>query len=144
VGAGRADPAGQSLDYAYRLHWCDRDPYPGELALCIATRLGRGGMKGAPRSTTLRTFVIEFKGAILASLAEGQTPEPVLEATHGKFLFIEVDPAPQGGQDHWRLRFDLDPDGADVVDLRCALRFAGKTLTETWRYHYIRFESPDR
>lgn len=136
--------AGQTLDYRYNLLWRDADPFPGDLAICVATRLGKGGLLGAPRSNVLRNFMVEFKGPALARLDEGQMPEPVLTASHGTFSFVKVEPSPDGDTDHWRIRFDLDPEGQDVVDLRCALRFEGKPLTETWAFHYVKFESPVR
>jgi glucans biosynthesis protein len=135
---------GQVLDYRYNLHWKDADPFPGQLALCVATRLGKGGYLGAPRSDTLRNFMVEFKGPILATLDEGQVPDAELDSSNGRFQFVKVEPSPDGASDHWRVRFDLDPEGHDVVDLRCTLRFAGKPLTETWTFHYVRFASPVR
>lgn len=136
--------AGQTLDYRYNLFWRDTDPFAGDLAICIATRLGKGGLLGAVRSNVLRNFMVEFKGPALATLDEGQMPEPVLTASHGTFSFVKVEPSPDGARDHWRIRFDLDPQGQDIVDLTCVLRFDGKPLTETWTFHYVRFDSPVR
>jgi glucans biosynthesis protein len=136
--------AGQRLAYRYNLYWQDNDPFPGDLAICVATRLGKGGGKGAVRSNVLRNFVIEFQGPSLAKLDEGEIPEAVLSATAGHFENITVEPSPDGRTDLYRARFDLDPEGHDVVDLRCFLRFAGKPLTETWLFHYLRFDSPVR
>ena len=36
----------------------------------------------------------------------------------------------------WRASFDLRPDGDGPVELRCALRAAERTLTETWVYQW--------
>ena len=136
--------AGQTLDYRYNLHWSDADPFPGDLGLCVATRLGKGGFLGAVRSNVLRNFMVEFKGPSLAKLEEGDMPEPVLTTSHGHFQFVKIEPSPDGAIDHWRIRFDLDPEGQEIVDLSCFLRFDGKPITETWTYHLIRFDSPVR
>lgn len=136
--------AGQTLDFAYTLMWRDTDPFPGQLALCVATRLGMGAIQGAPRSAALRKFLIEFKGPILATLDEGEMPEPVVSVSHGSLSHFITEPSPDGATDHWRTQFDLDPDGASVVEMRCFLRYKGRPLTETWLYRYMPFESQVR
>ena len=70
--------AGDQLGFRYRLYWRDKDPFPGDLALCVATRLGMGAVQGAPRSKVLRKFLIEFQGTALTALDEGEVPEPVV------------------------------------------------------------------
>lgn len=136
--------AGQTLRYGYRLLWRDRDPQPGDLAICTFTGLGAGAVQGAPRSKVLRKFMVDFEGAVLGTLDEGEIPEAVLTASRGRFLNVIVEPAPSGEATHWRVQFDLDPEGPDVVELRCFLRYRGRALTETWLYRYIPFVSPVR
>lgn len=136
--------AGQTLGYRYKLLWRDTDPFPGDLALCVATRLGAGAIQGAPRSKVLRKFMVEFKGAFLATLDQDEVPEAVLTASRGTFSHIITEPSPDGALDLWRTQFDLDPQGNDPVEMRCFLRHKGKPLTETWIYRYIPFESPVR
>ena len=133
--------AGQALHYNYKLHWCDTDPFPGPLALCTATRLGQGAIQGAPRSKTIRKFVVEFEGAPLKVLSEDDdlSPEPVLTASRGTFLNIVPEASPDGDGAHWRVQFDLDVQGTEPVELRCFLRFKGRALTETWAYQYHPF-----
>jgi periplasmic glucans biosynthesis protein len=36
----------------------------------------------------------------------------------------------------WRVLFDLRPGGDGPVELRCVLRLADETLTETWVYQW--------
>src|SRR6202007_2017938 len=38
--------AGSSYRLRYRLHWTAGEPYPPDVALCVATRIGRGGQPG--------------------------------------------------------------------------------------------------
>ena len=101
-------------------------------------------MQGAPRSKVLRKFLIEFRGPILATLDEGETPEPVVTASRGTFSNFITERSPEGAKDLWRTMFDLDPQGPEPVEMRGFLRFAGKPLTETWTYRYIPFESQER
>ena len=136
--------AGDSLGYRYKLYWRDRDPFPGDLALCVATRLGMGAIEGAPRSKVLRKFEIEFQGPILATLDEGEFPEPMVTVSRGKLSNFITVRSPDGTNDLWRTIFDLDPQGPEPVEMRCFLRYKGRALTETWTYRYIHFESAER
>ena len=136
--------AGQRLAYDYRLYWRDIDPFPGDLARCVATRLGMGALGGAIRSQVLRKFLIEFQGPILAALDEGDHPEPVVWASRGTFSSFWTEVSPDGTRDLWRTQFDLDPQGTDPVEMRCFLRLNGRPLTETWTYRYIPFVSTPR
>ena len=139
-----ANHAGDQLDFRYRLYWRDKDPFPGDLALCVATRLGMGAVQGAPRSTVLRKFLLEFQGAILETLDEGEVPEPVVTASRGTFSHFITERSPNGEKNLWRTMFDLDPQGTEPVEMRCFLRYRSKPLTETWTYRYIPFESAER
>ena len=78
VGAGEADRPTREVDLRYRLHWLADEPYPSELARCVATRLGNGGQPGQPRPKGVRKFMVEFLGGPLANLPFGVKPEPVL------------------------------------------------------------------
>ena len=136
--------AGDQLDFRYKLYWRDKDPFPGDLALCVATRLGMGAIQGAPRSEVLRKFLIEFQGAVLATLDEGEMPEPVVTVSRGTTSHFITERSPDGAKNLWRTMFDLDPQGAEPVEMRCFLRYGGKPLTETWTYRYIPFASQER
>ena len=92
----------------------------------------------------LRKFLIEFQGAILATLDEGEVPEPVVTVSRGTTSHFITERSPDGTKDLWRTMFDLDPQGTEVVEMRCFLRYGGKPLTETWTYRYTPFESQER
>src|SRR3546814_9692487 len=77
--------AGTHIQLAYRLHWLADEPYPGDLARCVATRLGNGGQPGQPRPQGVRKFMVEFLGGPLSGLPHGKLPEPVLSASRGTF-----------------------------------------------------------
>jgi glucans biosynthesis protein len=46
-----AEPAkkGRALEFRYRLHWSADEPFLPQLARCVATRTGNGGVPGLPR-----------------------------------------------------------------------------------------------
>src|SRR5262249_31157537 len=77
--------AGSEFDLAYKLHWLADEPYPTELARCVATRLGDGGQPGQERPKGVRKFLVEFLGGPLVSLPFGVKPEMVLETSRGRF-----------------------------------------------------------
>ncbi|MBV7514624.1 glucan biosynthesis protein D [Pseudomonas sp. PDM25] len=138
-----AEPAeaGNTYRLRYRLHWLADEPYPSELARCVATRLGNGGQPGQPRPKGVRKFVVEFKGTPLEKLAFGVKPQAVLSSSRGTFSNVFTEAVPDGVPGHWRAQFDLSVDGKDPVELRLFLLLDGKTLSETWLYQYHPFDS---
>jgi len=128
--------AGSRYHLKYRLHWAANEPFPGQLAVCVATRLGRGGQPGRPRPRGVEKFMVEFLGAPLAGLAFGVRPEAILSASGGKFSYIYTEAVPDGVQGHWRAQFDFTADGPGPVDMRLYLKNGDQTLTETWLYQY--------
>jgi glucans biosynthesis protein len=128
--------AGSSFSLRYRLHWNADEPYPTDLARCVATRLGRGGQPGQAHPTGVRKMVVEFLGGPLASLPFGIEPEPVLHASTGTFSNVSTEAVPDGVAGHWRAKFDFTPDGGEVAEIRLFLRNGDQTLSETWLYQY--------
>jgi glucans biosynthesis protein len=133
--------AGAAVELSYRLHWLADEPYPSELARCVATRLGRGGQPGQPRPAGVRKFVIEFLGGPLTSLPFGVKPEMAARTSRGRFTdYRMVEAVPDGVAGHWRAEFDLaDVTGPEPVELRLQLTVGGKIATETWAYQYHPF-----
>ncbi len=58
-------PAGAELHLNYKLYWLASAPFPSELAITVATRLGRGGQPGQPRPKGVRKFLVEWLGGPL-------------------------------------------------------------------------------
>ncbi|MFO2464396.1 glucan biosynthesis protein D [Pseudomonas sp. 15FMM2] len=133
--------AGDIYRLRYRLHWLADEPYPSELARCVATRLGNGGQQGKPRPKGVRKFSVEFKGKSLENLPKGIQPQAVLSASRGTFSLVFTEVVPHGVAGHWRVQFDLIVDGKDPVELRLFLRLENETLSETWLYQYHPFQS---
>ena len=130
--------AGSEWPFKYRLHWLADEPYPGDLARVVATRLGRGGIPGQPRPKDKNKIVIDFAGGPLEDLKQDDPVKLIVGAARGK---IDNDYSLQVvGTKHWRGFFDIAMDGREPVDIRAFLRLGGKALTETWLYQYIPFE----
>jgi len=135
-----AEP-GSEFALAYKLHWLADEPYPTDLARCVATRLGMGGQPGQPRPDGVRKFLVEFLGGPLADLPYGVKPEMVLEASRGVFTDYKImEAVPDGVPGHWRAQFDLaDVRGTDPVEMRLELTVDNKVATETWLFQYHPF-----
>jgi glucans biosynthesis protein len=132
--------AGSEVTLGYRLHWEADEPYPTDLARCVATRLGNGGQPGQPRPKGVRKFMVEFLGPPLADLPFGVKPEAVLWASRGTFSYVFTEAVPDGVPGHWRAQFDLTvAPSADPVEMRLFLRQGEKILSETWIFQYHPF-----
>ncbi|HUO23510.1 MAG TPA: glucan biosynthesis protein D [Caulobacteraceae bacterium] len=129
---------GAEFDLSFRLYWLADEPFPTDLARCVATRLGRGGQPGQPRPPGQTKFMVEFLGGPLATLPFGVKPEMALQTSRGRFTdYRLVEAVPDGVPGHWRAQFDLaDAAGDDPVELRLQLTVAGKVATETWMFQY--------
>jgi periplasmic glucans biosynthesis protein len=130
---------GSEINLSYRLYWAADEPFPTNLARCVATRLGNGGQPGQPRPKGVRKFMVEFKGPPLEALAFGDKPEPVLWASRGTFSYIYTEAVSDDVLGHWRAQFDLTVTGSDPVEMRLFLRAGEKILSETWLYQYHPF-----
>ena len=136
----RPAKAGTEWSFRCKLHWAAAEPYPGPLARCVATRLGRGGQPGQPRPPGVRKFMVEFLGGPLQNLPFGVTPEAVVSSSRGTFgAYRLTEAVPDNTPGHWRTQFDLSVDGPEAVELRCFLTHGGQVLTETWLFQYHPF-----
>ena len=126
----RPPAQGESLAFAYRLHWCDEEPTPPGVARAVATRFGRGGRPGQPVPPGRRKYVVDFAGQSLAGLARADGVEPVV--TLGQGAAIDPVAYPVAGSLLWRLMFDIEPTPGRTLDLRAYLRRGAAALTETW------------
>jgi periplasmic glucans biosynthesis protein len=134
-----ADPAKTGATYRlrYRLHWLADEPFPTQLARCVATRIGRGGQPGHSAPDGARKFVVDFSGPSLADLPVGVKPDPVLSVSRGNIANAFTESFPDGVPGHWRAQFDLVVSGNDPVEMRLFLRTGDKVLSETWLYQYV-------
>lgn len=129
--------AGAQYALSYRLHWVADEPYPGERARVVSTRIGRGGEPGRDdRPLGAQKFVVELKGGPLTSLPYGARPEAVLSSSRGQFSLVMVEAVPNDIPGHWRVQFDLTACGPEPVEIRMYLRHNGQALSETWLYQW--------
>lgn len=131
--------AGMSYEFSYRALWVDIEPFEGDLARCVATRMGNGGQAGTVRPKGVRKFVIEFFGPSLARLPNGVKPEVIVSASRGTFSNIRAEAVPDDIPGHWRCEFDLAVPDTAPVEMRCYLKAAETVLSETWLYQYHPF-----
>ncbi|MFP4615383.1 MAG: glucan biosynthesis protein [Thiohalorhabdus sp.] len=126
---------GKELEFSYRLLWGPEAPVPRMgVAHVNATRLGQGGTPGDRPDGKVHKFVIDFRGGDLPLLAEDAPVEPVVSATRGKVLNPAVWWMEETGA--WRVKFDLEWEGDEPIDLRCFLRLGEDALSETWLYQW--------
>jgi len=131
--------AGDEVTLAYKLYWQADEPFPSDLATCVATRLGNGGQPGKPRPKGVRKFMVEFFGKPLENLPYGVKPEPVLWASRGSFSYVFTEAVPDGLNGHWRAQFDLTAKGTEPVEMRLFLKVGDKVVREKWLFQYHPF-----
>jgi glucans biosynthesis protein len=116
--------AGRAGHYAYHLNWTDDAKLPKNLGKTIATR------SGASLDGKRRVFQIDFVGAgeqidglhLDLGNSAGKISNPMLMSNptlHGI-----------------RASFELDPNNADLVELRLRIMRDMRPITETWLYRW--------
>lgn len=121
----------------YRLYWGDDAPARPQLAHCVASRTGLGGVIGKKRDYFSWRFAVDFEGGELPALLKaGATVEAVIESSRGRVETVSA--RPLHAIDGYRAMFDIVPpdDSTRQIDLRLYLRHAGRALTETWLYQW--------
>ncbi|SDG36794.1 glucans biosynthesis protein [Celeribacter baekdonensis] len=130
--------AGEAREYAYRLRWgalgTDRD---GDRAWIVNTLAGHGGTSGVSGTkVSLRKFVIDFDGGLMAGLPADAEMEPVVTLSHGKIQHIALSKIENTTR--WRLVIDVDGGNERLVELVAHVAGFGRKLTETWIYQWVR------
>lgn len=130
--------AGESREYAYRLRWgalgTDRD---GDRAWIVNTLAGKGGTSGVSGAkASLRKFVIDFDGGLMASLPDDAKMEPVVTLSNGKVQHVALSKI--ANTTKWRLVIDVDGENQRLVELVAHVAGFGRKLTETWIYQWLR------
>ena len=134
--------AGDSYNFAYRLHWVADEPFASKLGRVVATRLGNGGQPGQSRPKGVRKFLIEFLGGPLEALAAGEIPVAIITTSRGEIgPYKQTEAVPDDVPGHWRTQFDLKVEGSDPVELTLHLKSGEKVLTEVWAYQYHPFDN---
>jgi len=127
---------GRQLDFSYRLHWCDDEPYPAELGRVMATYTGIGGIPGQPRPENAMRFVVDFHGGQVGILERGDA-KPVVDLSRGTVTLADSHPV-VGQPGLYRAFFDTVIEEAEPVDMRMYVQGNdGEALTETWLYQFL-------
>jgi periplasmic glucans biosynthesis protein len=122
-------PPGAPIEVEYRLRWSS-EPMGPPAGFVRATRHG----KSARYEPGMERFVIDFEGAKLRAAAANTPVEHVVTVGAGGVLnHATLQKNEINGT--WRVAFTVRPDGSGrPVELRCFLRAAAGSLTETWTY----------
>ncbi|MGE0053727.1 MAG: glucan biosynthesis protein [Hyphomicrobium sp.] len=115
-------------DFSYRLNWGEAVPAAWSGAWVDATRVG----KAKEADKTL--FVIDFTGPAVKDLRD----MPVCDLTNstGQVANVVVQKNPEVSG--VRVSFELNPDGAELVELRCALKAGDQWISESWMYRWTK------
>lgn len=127
--------AGQTLDFAYRLHWQRNDQVRPPGARVVATRIGEAGPGTDNQPDKARKVMVDFKGGPLTNMPADAKVVPHVDVgdaarlTHAQVMHNEV----TGGR---RLLFYVIPDNPEeALELRAFLGDGeGGALSETWTY----------
>ncbi|HEX5048771.1 MAG TPA: glucan biosynthesis protein [Gammaproteobacteria bacterium] len=115
---------GSAANFSYRLRWT-AEPLDDSVARVVATRTGKA-------SGEQRTFVIDFQHV---------TPIPddlEIHLTSSTGRVLEPRSEKVTPEDVYRVSFELDPERADLSELRLVLMSKGKPWSETWLYRWAR------
>jgi periplasmic glucans biosynthesis protein len=114
--------------FTYRQHWCWDPPGPPP-----TVRVSETGA-GMTRDGKTRLFVLELMGDALKTMPPETELTPDVTAKPGKILNPVTQRNPETGG--WRISFELDPDGAKLVELRAVLTKDKAPISETWLYRW--------
>jgi glucans biosynthesis protein len=125
---GKALEPGTAHRFGYRLSWGPDVPEPWTGARVSRTAVGAGADGDSAH------VVVDFEGPPVAEAAELPTAEASASAGAISNLAVERNPEIRGV----RVNFDLATAGTEIIELRLALRLAGRTISESWLYRWTR------
>ena len=117
-------PVGHQAHFAYRLSWAEDARFPKNLGKALATR------SGASLDGRRRVFQIDFVGT--GEKIDGLHLDMGNSAGHVSNMMLLSNPNTHG----IRASFELDPGGADLVELRLRVMRDAQPVTETWLYRW--------
>jgi glucans biosynthesis protein len=124
----RAIEAGKPFQFAYRLTWGDAIPIAWSGARARKTYIGSNNRKGSIQ------FVVDFDGPALKETTD--LPAAELGASAGTVSSAVVQRNPE--LDGVRCSFELQPNSAELVELRMVLKSGGRQISETWLYRWTK------
>jgi len=119
---------GKKYRYAYRMSWGESVPAVWSGAWVVKTQVGAG------RNADTTQFVVDFAGPTARDARD--LPVADLSATSGSTsnLTVQRHPELQG----FRVKFELNAAGTELVELRLGLKLAGQLISESWLYRWTR------
>lgn len=123
----QAIAAGSEFHFTYRLIW-GNEPVVDGTVIVARTASGRADIaKATPR----RLFVIDYQ------VKEGNNDEiPVAQVQSSAGVITNVVISRQPKTNGYRLAFEMDPQDAELIELRAELKFTGPRDVETWLYRW--------
>lgn len=127
-------PAGSEYSFAYRLSWGGDPAYAAGGMVVHGTMVGRAQLEGdGPQ----RRFVIDFAPYQVLEGKPAEEPKATVTASAGKISNVVVQPNPLIGDGQgWRVNFEIDPEGNNLIELRTVLTFPDGRASETWVYRW--------
>ncbi len=120
--------AKREYNFTYRLHWCWDVPAKTSLARIVDSR------SGLSWSQDTRLFVIDLVGDALKGVPGDGSFDPQVSAGQAKVKNPVAQPNPETGG--WRMSFELDPKGSELVELRAQLLDDTAPVSEVWLYRW--------
>ena len=119
---------GQEHAFTYRLFWAEQVPAAWSGARVAKTRIGNAKKPGS------QLFVIDFEGAAVKDLRDLPVAEVSGNAGTVTNVVVQRNPEVSGV----RVSFELNPEAADLVELRLVLKAAEQTISESWLYRWTK------
>jgi glucans biosynthesis protein len=116
--------AGHPVSFAYRLTWLSEPPLPKGLGEVVATR------SGASLDGKHRVFILDIVGA--GEKTEGLRID--LGASAGRISNVAL--VSNRAMHGLRASFEVDPNNADLIELRLRIMRGDSPITETWLYRW--------
>lgn len=121
-------PVATAFAFSYRLAWSKDVPAPWSGARVAKTRVGQSKKPDA------MLFVIDMQGDAVKDVRD--LPVAEVSASSGKVSHVVVQRNPEiSGV---RVSFEMNPEGAELVELRLVLKNDGKIVSETWLYRWTK------
>ncbi|HET9599468.1 MAG TPA: glucan biosynthesis protein G [Anaeromyxobacteraceae bacterium] len=126
-------PAGVPFHLSYRLSWGDEPPVALDRLRASRTAVGRADIKGP---TPVRRFVVDYSPAPARCRGRCAAPMAVVTASAGKVgdVVVHDNPLTRG----YRVSFTLDPEKAELSELRLELKFEDSRCAEIWLYRWTK------
>lgn len=119
---------GKRYKYSYRITWGDEVPAVWSGAWVVQTHVGAG----IKPDTAL--FVVDFGGPAIREAHEIPVAELAVTSGATSNLSVQRHPELQG----YRVKFELNAAGTELVELRLCLKLAGQLISENWLYRWTK------